>query len=157
MSNNNYNFLNINSIEKSSVVSYAMDPSESEVVTEATDPVEVAMTSEDGSISTEQLYTAEVDGEGHTLVLDPASVSIDGSGGQNIIITSAAGDLASSAPGTQAFTIGSQMYIIQSDPGGGVGSEGGLDQHALILQPDGVTVSSGSTSQGLFACWKYSV
>lgn len=92
----------------------------------------------------EHLYSTDA-----PMILDPSAMSINSSGvidAQNVIVTTSAMSSTEVAT-TRAITIGSQMYIIQTDPSHS--GDAGLDQHAFVLQPDVVSsVGSISTSQG---------
>ncbi|KAK7107938.1 uncharacterized protein [Littorina saxatilis] len=92
----------------------------------------------------EHLYSTDA-----PMILDPSAMSINSSGvidAQNVIVTTSAMSSTEVAT-TRAITIGSQMYIIQTDPSHS--GDASLDQHAFVLQPDVVSsVGSISTSQG---------
>ncbi|XP_076444934.1 uncharacterized protein LOC143282926 [Babylonia areolata] len=87
----------------------------------------------------DQLY-----GTNTSLILDPTTISINGS--DNDIVTTASVSAADVAT-TGAIAIGSQMYIIQSDPS--QSAEGALNPHAFVLQPEmAVSVGNVPTTQG---------
>lgn len=121
-----------------------MDPGEENQTAVMSDP-----TGEDSmgesTDQQEQLYSANT-----PLILDTSAISINNGSvmdTQNVIVTTT-GVTGTEATTTRAITIGSQMYIIQSDPT--QDAEGNLDHQAFVLQPEDIvsSVSSAPTTQG---------
>lgn len=121
-----------------------MDPCEENQTTVMADPTtEDSM--EEGTNQQEQLYAAST-----PLILDTSAISINNSSAmdtQTVMVTTA--DVTGTeVTTTRAITIGSQMYIIQSDPT--QDAEGNLDHQAFVLQPEDIvsSVNSVPTTQG---------